>query len=67
MNYQVGLCTVGIEAVHAKAVHRGRVQGAHAAARAEGKPPGAVMHGVLQRLQHALAAEQPVLELLDDA
>lgn len=53
--------------MHAKAVHRGRVQGAHAAARAEGKPPGAVTQGVLQRLQHALAADRPALESLDDA
>jgi hypothetical protein len=48
-------------------MHRGRVQGAHAAARAEGKPPGAVLQGVLQRLQHTLDAEQPAPEPLDDA
>ncbi len=48
-------------------MHRGRVQGAYAAARAEGKPPSAVTQGVLQRLQHALAAEQPALESFDDA
>ena len=64
---QRALRAAGIEAVHAKAMHRGRVQGALAAARAEGKPPRAVVQGVLQRLQHALAAKQPALESLDDA
>lgn len=53
--------------MHAKAVHRGRAQGALGTAHVEGKPPAVVLQGVLHRLQHAVAAGTPSNEALEDA
>lgn len=48
-----------------KAVHRGRVQGALAVARAEQQPPEAVLDALLKRLRAAIAAKE--LSALEDA
>lgn len=42
------------------------MQGAQAAARAEGKQPEAVLQPIFKRLQHAAATDQPSLEALED-